>query len=67
MNAYKNYGNVHHSYDGEKQPPLLDYAVFRTHCLFKIDFSIRQDSMKFSTVGVKLNIEAKAYKTDVIL
>lgn len=59
MQAYKNYADFSYSYCGEKRPLLLDYVAFHSHCLFVIDCSRREDSMKSSTVDIKLDIETK--------
>lgn len=59
MQTYKNYVNFYHSYVGDKQHSLLlDYVAFKTHCLFVIDCSRREASMKSTTVDIKLDIEA---------
>lgn len=56
--AYKNYANFYRSYAGEKIPLLLDYLSFKTHCLFVIDCSRREDTLKSSTVDVKVEMSA---------
>lgn len=56
--AYKNYAEFYQSYAGVKKPVLLDYAAFKTHCMYVIDCSRRDDGMKSSTVDIKLDIEA---------
>lgn len=56
--AYKRYTEFYPSFAGEKHP-LLDYSAFKTYALFVIDCSRREDTMKSSTVDIRLDIEAK--------
>lgn len=59
MQAFKNYTAFYQSYSGEARPSLLDYVAFKTHTLFVIDCSRREESIKSSTVDIKVDIEAK--------
>lgn len=53
---YRHYDYFCQSYALEKRSPLLQ-AAFKTHCLFVIDCSSRKDSIKYSTVDIKIDIE----------
>lgn len=59
--AHKNYTTFCQSFNGMMSNfhPLLDYVAFKTHCLFVIDCSRREDSVKSSTIDIKLDIEAQ--------
>ncbi|XP_050509122.1 uncharacterized protein LOC126886294 [Diabrotica virgifera virgifera] len=57
--AYFNYTEFHPRYAHSTQKrPLLDFSAFQHHALFVIDCSKQEESMKASTVDVKLDIEA---------
>lgn len=58
MQAYRNYAKFYKSFAGVKRPLLLDFVAFKTHCLFVIDCSRREESMKATTVDIKLDFEA---------
>lgn len=55
---YKTYTDFYPSYADQKHP-LVDYVAFKTRPLFVIDCSRREESMKSSTVDIKLDIEAQ--------
>lgn len=55
--AYLDYVNFNASYANQKHP-MLDYTAFKTHCLFVIDCSHRDEKIS-TTVDVKLDIESK--------
>lgn len=57
MQAYKNYENFYLSYAGKKWPILLDYVSCKTHCLFVLDCSRREDNINSSMVDIKLDID----------
>jgi hypothetical protein len=57
--AHYNYTEFYPSYSNTLQKKsLLDYLTFRNHALFVIDCSRRDESIKSSTVDVRLDIEA---------
>ncbi|XP_056644818.1 uncharacterized protein LOC130450462 [Diorhabda sublineata] len=57
--AYFNYTEFYPNYANSTQKrPLLDYSSFKKRALFVIDCSKQEESMKASTVDVKLDIEA---------
>lgn len=51
------YSSFKNDYSSFKQP-LLDYVAFKNRSLFVIDCSRRNDTLKSSTVDVKVDIEA---------
>ncbi|XP_050516386.1 uncharacterized protein LOC126891249 [Diabrotica virgifera virgifera] len=57
--AYFNYTEFYPSYiHSQHKRPLLDFLAFKNRALFVIDCSKQEESMKASTVDVKLDIEA---------
>ncbi|XP_023312299.1 uncharacterized protein LOC111692490 [Anoplophora glabripennis] len=57
--AHYNYTEFYPSYSNTLQKKsLLDYDTFKNHAFFVIDCSRRDESMKSSTVDVRLDIEA---------
>ncbi|XP_050516202.1 uncharacterized protein LOC126891066 [Diabrotica virgifera virgifera] len=57
--AYFNYTEFYPSYvHSQQKRPLLDFSAFKNRALFVIDCSKQEESMKASTVDVKLDIEA---------
>ncbi|XP_050516193.1 uncharacterized protein LOC126891058 [Diabrotica virgifera virgifera] len=57
--AYFNYTEFYPSYiHSQQKRPLLEFSAFKTDALFVIDCSKQEESMKASTVDVKLDIEA---------
>jgi len=60
------YADAHYNYvqfassffnSAERKETLLDYAAFKTHSLFVIYCSPRDDSLKSSAIDVKIEIE----------
>ncbi|CAG9825657.1 unnamed protein product [Phaedon cochleariae] len=57
--AYYNYTRFYSSYSHSTEVhPILDYGEFKQHALFVIDCSRQEETMKSSTVDIKLEIEA---------
>lgn len=54
MQTYKNYDEFYQCYADEKHELFLDYIAFKSHWLFVIDCSRREENMKYSTVDIKL-------------
>ncbi|CAG9814135.1 unnamed protein product [Phaedon cochleariae] len=64
--AYYNYTRFYSSYSHSTEVhPILDYGEFKQHALFVIDCSRQEETMKSSTVDIKLEIEAdKGFPAD---
>ncbi|CAG9820772.1 unnamed protein product [Phaedon cochleariae] len=64
--AYYNYTRFYSSYSHSTEVhPILDYGEFKQHALFVIDRSRQEETMKSSTVDIKLEIEAdKGFPAD---
>ncbi|CAG9822053.1 unnamed protein product [Phaedon cochleariae] len=64
--AYYNYTRFYSSYSHSMEVhPILDYGEFKQHALFVIDCSRQEETMKSSTVDIKLEIEAdKGFPAD---
>uniref|UniRef100_A0A6P7GRA2 Uncharacterized protein LOC114339840 n=1 Tax=Diabrotica virgifera virgifera TaxID=50390 RepID=A0A6P7GRA2_DIAVI len=57
--AYFNYTEFYpSSIHSQQKRPLLDFSAFKNRALFVMDCSKQEESMKASTVDVKLDIEA---------
>lgn len=62
------YADAHYNYvqfassffnSAERRETLLDYDAFKTHSIFVIDCSRRDDSLKSSAIDVKIEIETR--------
>ncbi|CAG9823889.1 unnamed protein product [Phaedon cochleariae] len=64
--AYYNYTRFYSSYSHSTEVhPILDYGEFKQHALFVIACSRQEETMKSSTVDIKLEIEAdKGFPAD---
>lgn len=62
IEAHHNYTQFYSSFKNDltiSKHSLLDYKQFKNHALFVIDCSRRNESLKSSTVDIKVDIEAK--------
>lgn len=60
MEAHRNYTDFYPSYmQHNDKPSLLDYEAFKSHAVFVIDCSRRDETIKSSTIDVKVEIEAR--------
>lgn len=58
--AHYNYSEFTESYMNQKKIALLDYSEFKNRALFVIDCSRREESLKSSTVDIKIEIESRS-------
>lgn len=58
--AYQCYSNFQKNYYEKMAKPLFDYTAFNDHPIFIIDCSKQKETLKTSTVDIKVEMEARA-------